>query len=395
MQALSDMPQCTRTPPVCGTRHPIGGNSAGCGKSIPYKALIHVDEMGRCAAKENSYVPGRSSQAIACNTSTREQTYRLESTDPYQNKSDVRQRMQLGMIGLGKMGANMTRRLLQDGHEVVGFDLDEATVQELEGEGAAGTTTLEELVAQLEPPRALWIMVPAGDPVDQTIEALVPLVSEGDILIDGGNSNYKDSVRHGEELKAHDLHFVDVGTSGGVWGLEQGYSMMVGGSDAAVDVIRPALETLAPGPEKGWGHMGPAGSGHFVKMVHNGIEYGIMQAYAEGFDIMKAKTEFDLDLHQIAETWRFGSVIRSWLLDLTSRALEGNQDLPEVAPWVDDSGEGRWTVKEAIDLDVPAPVLTDALIARLDSRVEDSYTHKLLAAMRNQFGGHAIKEAES
>ncbi len=303
--------------------------------------------------------------------------------------------MQLGMIGLGKMGANMTRRLLQDGHEVVGFDLDEATVQELEGEGAAGTTTLEELVAQLEPPRALWIMVPAGDPVDQTIEALVPLVSEGDILIDGGNSNYKDSVRHGEELKAHDLHFVDVGTSGGVWGLEQGYSMMVGGSDAAVDVIRPALETLAPGPEKGWGHMGPAGSGHFVKMVHNGIEYGIMQAYAEGFDIMKAKTEFDLDLHQIAETWRFGSVIRSWLLDLTSRALEGNQDLPEVAPWVDDSGEGRWTVKEAIDLDVPAPVLTDALIARLDSRVEDSYTHKLLAAMRNQFGGHAIKEAES
>ncbi len=303
--------------------------------------------------------------------------------------------MQLGMIGLGKMGANMSRRLLQNGHEVVGFDLDEDTVRELEAEGAGGATTLEELVAQLEPPRALWIMVPAGDPVDQTIDALVPLLDAGDVLIDGGNSNYKDSVRHGEELKAHDLHFVDVGTSGGVWGLEQGYSMMVGGSDAAVDVIRPALKTLAPGPEKGWGHMGPAGSGHFVKMVHNGIEYGIMQAYAEGFDIMKAKTEFDLDLHQIAETWRFGSVIRSWLLDLTSRALEGNQDLPEVAPWVDDSGEGRWTVKEAIDLDVPAPVLTDALIARLDSRVEDSYTHKLLAAMRNQFGGHAIKEAES
>ena len=303
--------------------------------------------------------------------------------------------MQLGMIGLGKMGANMTRRLLQDDHEVVGFDLDEATVRELEAEGADGATTLEALVEQLSPPRVLWIMVPAGDPVDQTIEALVPLVSEGDILIDGGNSNYKDSVRRGKALKAHDLHFLDVGTSGGVWGLEQGYSMMVGGSDAAVDVIRPALETLAPGPEKGWGHMGPAGSGHFVKMVHNGIEYGIMQAYAEGFDIMKAKTEFDLDLHQIAETWRFGSVIRSWLLDLTSRALEGNQDLPEVAPWVDDSGEGRWTVKEAIDLDVPAPVLTDALIARLDSRVEDSYTHKLLAAMRNQFGGHAIKDAES
>ncbi|NBB87298.1 MAG: NADP-dependent phosphogluconate dehydrogenase, partial [Bacteroidetes bacterium] len=224
---------------------------------------------------------------------------------------------------------------------------------------------------------------------------LFPLVAEGDILIDGGNSNYKDTLRRGKELQAEGLHYVDVGTSGGVWGLEQGYSMMVGGSDAAVGVLRPALETLAPGPEKGWGHMGPVGSGHFVKMVHNGIEYGIMQAYAEGFDILQAKEAFGLDLHQVAETWRFGSVIRSWLLDLTARALAEDQELPGVAPWVDDSGEGRWTVKEAIDLDVPAPVITDALLARLDSRVEDSYTHKLLAAMRNQFGGHAIKDAAS
>jgi 6-phosphogluconate dehydrogenase len=297
------------------------------------------------------------------------------------------------MIGLGKMGANMSRRLLRDGHEVVGFDLNEDTVRELERDGVHGARTLEDLVAQLDPPRVCWMMVPAGDPVDATIGDLLPHLDAGDILIDGGNSNYKDTLRRAEHVKEHDLHYVDVGTSGGVWGLEQGYSMMVGGSDAAVDTIRPALKTLAPGPDKGWGHMGDVGSGHFVKMVHNGIEYGVMQAYAEGFDILQAKEDFDLDLHQIAETWRFGSVIRSWLLDLTARALEGNQDLPEIAAWVDDSGEGRWTVQEAIDLDVPAPVITDALISRLDSRVEDSYTHKLLAAMRNQFGGHAVKSS--
>jgi 6-phosphogluconate dehydrogenase len=238
------------------------------------------------------------------------------------------------------------------------------------------------------------MMVPAGDPVDQTIDALQPHLDAGDILVDGGNSNYKDTLRRAEAVQEAGLHYVDVGTSGGVWGLEQGYSMMVGGPDAAVDRLRPALETLAPGPDKGWGHMGPVGAGHFVKMVHNGIEYGIMQAYAEGFDILQAKEEFDLDLHQVAETWRFGSVIRSWLLDLTARALEEDADLDAVAPWVDDSGEGRWTVQEAIDLDVPAPVITDALISRLDSRVEDSYTHKLLAAMRNQFGGHAIKSSD-
>ncbi len=302
--------------------------------------------------------------------------------------------MRIGMIGLGKMGANMSRRLLNDGHEVVGFDLDEDAVAELEGDGADGATTLDALVDRLDPPRVLWMMVPAGDAVDATIDDLLPHLDAGDILVDGGNSNYKDTLRRADRADEHGLHYVDVGTSGGVWGLEEGYSMMVGGPDAAVDHLRPALETLAPGPDKGWGHMGAVGSGHFVKMVHNGIEYGVMQAYAEGFDIMHAKEEFDLDLQQVAETWRFGSVVRSWLLDLTARALADDQELPDIAPWVDDSGEGRWTVKEAIDLDVPAPVITDALISRLDSRVEDSYTHKLLAAMRNQFGGHAVKDAE-
>jgi 6-phosphogluconate dehydrogenase len=298
------------------------------------------------------------------------------------------------MIGLGKMGANMARRLMDDGHEVVGFDLDEAAVHALEDDGADGATTLDALVGQLAPPRVCWMMVPAGDAVDATLDDLLPQLDDGDILVDGGNSNYKDTLRRAGRAQEHGVHYVDVGTSGGVWGLKEGYSMMVGGPDEAVNHLRPALESLAPAPDKGWGHMGEVGAGHFVKMVHNGIEYGVMQAYAEGFDILHAKEEFDLDLKQVAETWRFGSVIRSWLLDLTARALDDDQELPDVAPWVDDSGEGRWTVKEAIDLDVPAPVITDALISRLDSRVEDSYTHKLLAAMRNQFGGHDVKGAD-
>jgi len=302
--------------------------------------------------------------------------------------------MRIGMIGLGKMGANMSRRLMNDGHEVVGFDLDEDAVQEIVEDGADAASSLEGLVNQLEPPAVCWIMVPAGDAVDATLDDLLPLLDEGDIVVDGGNSNYKDTLRRAGRTDEHGVHYVDVGTSGGVWGLKEGYSMMVGGPDDAVDHLRPALESLAPGPDKGWGHMGEVGAGHFVKMVHNGIEYGVMQAYAEGFDILQAKDEFDLDLQQVAETWRFGSVIRSWLLDLTARALDQDQDLPDIAPWVDDSGEGRWTVKEAIDLDVPAPVITDALISRLDSRVEDSYTHKLLAAMRNQFGGHDVKSSE-
>jgi 6-phosphogluconate dehydrogenase len=297
------------------------------------------------------------------------------------------------MIGLGKMGANMARRLLRNDHEVVGFDLDPDAVGDLQSAGGSGASSLAELTDTLEPPRVCWVMVPAGDAVDATLDDLIELLNEGDIVVDGGNSNYQDTLRRAERLQEAGLHYVDVGTSGGVWGLEEGYSMMVGGSDEAVDTLRPALETLAPGPEKGWGHVGPVGAGHFVKMVHNGIEYGLMQAYAEGFHIMKAKDEFDLDLKQVAETWRFGSVIRSWLLDLTARALDGDQDLPEIAAWVDDSGEGRWTVQEAIDLDVPAPVITDALIQRLQSRQEDTYAHKLLAALRNQFGGHAVKES--
>ena len=303
--------------------------------------------------------------------------------------------MKIGMIGLGKMGANMARRLMRDGHAVVGFDLDDDAVHDLEADGAAGATDLDALVGQLDPPRVCWMMVPAGDAVDATIDEVLPHLNAGDVLVDGGNSNYKDTLRRADRTAETGVHYVDVGTSGGVWGLKEGYSMMVGGSDEAVDRLRPALETLAPGPDKGWGHMGAVGSGHFVKMVHNGIEYGVMQAYAEGFDILQAKEEFDLDLKNVAETWRFGSVIRSWLLDLTARALADDPDLPDIAPWVDDSGEGRWTVKEAIDLDVPAPVITDALIARLDSRTEASYTHKLLAAMRNQFGGHDVKETDA
>jgi len=300
--------------------------------------------------------------------------------------------MKLAMIGLGKMGANMTERLLRDGHEVVVYDLNEEVVAKVAEKGATGASSLEELAGALEAPRVVWVMVPAGDPVDQTIENLLPHLEKDDTIVDGGNSNFHDSLRRAEWVQNDGLHFVDVGTSGGVWGLEEGYSMMVGGDDEAVERLRPALETLAPGPDKGWGHVGPAGSGHFVKMVHNGIEYGAMEAYAEGFAILKAKEEFDLDLHQVAEIWRFGSVIRSWLLDLTARALADDQDLSGIAPYVDDSGEGRWTVFEAIDLDIPAPVITLALQERLRSRLEDSYADKLLAAMRNQFGGHAMKK---
>ena len=302
--------------------------------------------------------------------------------------------MHVGLIGLGKMGANMARRLLRDDHNVVGFDLNPDAVDTLESDGGRGADSLAALVDALDPPRVCWIMVPAGEAVDATLDDLLPLLDEGDVVVDGGNSNYNDTLRRADRTHDAGMHFVDVGTSGGVWGLEEGYSMMVGGSDDAVDVLRPALRTLAPGPERGWGHVGPAGSGHFVKMVHNGIEYGLMQAYAEGFHIMKAKGDFDLDLQQVAEIWRHGSVVRSWLLDLTARALDADQDLPDVAAWVNDSGEGRWTVQEAIDLDVPAPVITDALIQRLQSRQDETYAHRLLNALRNQFGGHAVKKAE-
>lgn len=300
--------------------------------------------------------------------------------------------MQIAMIGLGKMGSNMTTRLLQGGHRVVVYDRKKEAIAEAESNGATGADSLDDVIAKLNQPRVVWIMVPAGEATESTINELARRMSQGDIIIDGGNSNYKDSVRRGEELKKQGIHFVDVGTSGGVWGLKEGYSMMAGGDKKAVNDIRPALETLAPAPEKGWGHVGPAGSGHFVKMIHNGIEYGLMQAYAEGFDIMRAKKEFDLDLHQISEIWRFGSVVRSWLLDLTANALAEDQELSGIKDWVSDSGEGRWTVFEAIDLDVPAPVLTLSLQTRLRSREEESYAAKLLAAMRNQFGGHAMKD---
>ena len=302
--------------------------------------------------------------------------------------------MQLGMIGLGRMGANMTTRLLQGDHKVIVFDRDPEAVKTSASGGAEPSGSLDELVDLLKPPRAVWIMVPAGDPTEQTVEALAELLSEGDTIIDGGNSNYKDTVRRGASLGERGLHFVDVGTSGGVWGLQEGYSMMVGGEERSVERLRPLLETLAPGAAEGWGRVGPCGSGHFVKMIHNGIEYGMMQALAEGFGILKKKEEFSLDLHQIAEIWRSGSVVRSWLLDLTADALNEDQDLTDIAPFVSDSGEGRWTVAEAIELDVPAPVITHSLITRLRSRDDESYPDRLLAAMRNQFGGHAIKKAD-
>jgi 6-phosphogluconate dehydrogenase len=302
--------------------------------------------------------------------------------------------MEIAMIGLGKMGANMAKRLLRGGHRVVVSDLNEAAVADVVEEGAVAAGSLETLAELLTNPRAVWVMVPAGDATQSVIDALARLLSPGDILIDGGNSNYKDTIRRAAFLQEAGLHFVDVGTSGGIWGLTEGYSLMVGGSAAAVAHLRPALETLAPGADFGWGHVGSSGSGHFVKMVHNGIEYGLMQAYAEGFEIMKAKSDFDLDLHQIAELWRSGSVVRSWLLDLTAKALAGDQELSDIRGWVADSGEGRWTVFEAIDLDVPAPVITASLQARFVSRQDESYAAKLLAAMRNQFGGHAVKKAE-
>ena len=301
--------------------------------------------------------------------------------------------MQIAMIGLGKMGANMTVRLLKDGHRVVAYDLNESAIAQAEEAGATGARTLDEVIEKLEAPRAVWVMVPAGDPTEKTVQALSEKLEAGDLIIDGGNSNFHQTVRRGKEVEAKGLHFVDVGTSGGVWGLKEGYSMMVGGSQEAVDRLRPALETLAPAIDKGWGHVGPIGAGHYVKMVHNGIEYGMMQAYAEGFALMKKREEFELDLHQIAEIWRYGSVVRSWLLDLTAEALDENPQLDGIAPYVTDSGEGRWTVFEAIDQDLSAPVITLSLLQRLRSREEEGFTEKLLSAMRNKFGGHSIKAA--
>jgi 6-phosphogluconate dehydrogenase len=289
------------------------------------------------------------------------------------------------------MGANMTQRLLQGGHRVVAYDRDPAAVQRSVGQGAGGADSLDALVAQLPAPRAVWIMVPAGAPTESTVDALAGRLAAGDVVIDGGNSNYKDSMRRGARLAERGIRFVDAGTSGGIWGLAEGYSLMVGGAPEAIDLIRPVLETLAPAKDAGWGHVGPVGAGHFTKMVHNGIEYGLMQAYAEGFSVLKHKEEFGLDLAQVARIWQQGSVVRSWLLDLAERALSADASLADIAPYVSDSGEGRWTVAEAIDLDVPAPVITLSLIQRLRSRDAESFADRMLAALRNQFGGHAVK----
>ncbi len=296
------------------------------------------------------------------------------------------------MVGLGKMGGNMVQRLLRGGHEVAVYDLNAEAVQKLAALGATAAGSLEELAGALQGPRVVWVMVPAGDPTEQTLRSLADLMQPGDVLIDGGNSNFHDSKRRAAEYGARGIGFIDAGTSGGVWGLENGYCLMVGGSDDAVKVCEPAFVTLAP--ENGYLHVGASGAGHFTKMVHNGIEYGLMQAYAEGFEILH-KSEFGLDLEKIAGLWQHGSVVRSWLLELLERAYAAEgQELERIRGWVADSGEGRWTVQAAIDLDVPAPVITLSLMARFASRQDESYGAQVLAALRNQFGGHAIKAAE-
>lgn len=302
--------------------------------------------------------------------------------------------MELAMIGLGKMGLNMATRLARGGHRVIGYARTDATVEEAVKLGAEGAHSLEDAVGKLNAPRIVWVMVPAGPVTDDTIEKLSNLLSNGDIVIDGGNSNYKDSVRHAAMLEPKGIDFVDCGTSGGIWGLTEGYSLMIGGQADVVEKMRPIFQTLAPAPDKGWGYVGPHGAGHFVKMVHNGIEYGMMQAFAEGYSILKAKKEFELDLAQISHIWQHGSVVRSWLLDLAARALDEDSKLADIKPWVADSGEGRWTVFESIDLDVAAPVITLALQMRFLSRDEENFTARMLAALRNQFGGHAVKKSE-
>ena len=302
--------------------------------------------------------------------------------------------MELAMIGLGRMGLNMATRLVRGGHRVVGYALESSSIEEAKKNGAEGASSLQEVMKMLPSPRIAWVMVPAGAATESTIQQLSDLFSKGDVVIDGGNSNFKESIRHAQLLESKGIDFVDSGTSGGIWGLAEGYSLMIGGKPDVVERLRPIFETLAPAKDKGWGYVGPHGAGHYVKMVHNGIEYGMMQSLAEGFDIMRAKPEFNLDLAKIAEIWRYGSVVRSWLLDLTARALEGDPTLDDVQPWVEDSGEGRWTVAEAIEHNVPAPIITLSLEMRLVSRDKENFAARLLAAMRNQFGGHAVKKVE-
>jgi 6-phosphogluconate dehydrogenase len=296
----------------------------------------------------------------------------------------------MGMVGLGRMGANMSLRLIQHGHEVVGWDRNTEAVEGVASEGATGAASLEDLVDALKPPRAVWIMLPAGDPTELTIRALAVLLEKGDTIVDGGNSNYRLAIEDAELLAEPGIHFVDAGVSGGVWGLKNGYCLMVGGDPEPVKRLEPIFTALAP--EDGYAHVGPVGAGHFVKMVHNGIEYGMLQAYAEGFCLLHAADEFKLDLHQIAELWRHGSVVRSWLLDLTELALANKEEFSHIRGYVEDSGEGRWTVEEAINRAVPVPVLAVSLFERFASRQTDSFAAKIIAALRNQFGGHKFFE---
>ncbi len=303
--------------------------------------------------------------------------------------------MKLGMIGLGRMGANMAQRLMNGGHELVVYDPAIEPRAALADRGAVAVESLVKLVTALPAPRVVWVMVPAGEITDTTLADLSALLAPGDTIIEGGNSNYKDTQLRAMAFADRAIQYVDCGTSGGVWGLTEGYSLMVGGDPQAVERLRPIFETLAPAHDRGWGRVGPSGAGHFTKMIHNGIEYGLMQAYAEGFSILEHKKDLELDLHQVAQIWQHGSVVRSWLLDLTVEALKANPTMDGIAPYVSDSGEGRWTVQEAIDLDVPAPVITLSLLARLRSRDEGSYADRLLAAMRNQFGGHAVRKSQA
>jgi 6-phosphogluconate dehydrogenase len=298
--------------------------------------------------------------------------------------------MQLAMIGLGRMGGNMVRRLLQGGHEVVVFDRDAAAVEAHLKLGAKGARDLADACRQLKGRRIVWIMVPAGKPTESTIDEVVPHLAKGDIIVDGGNSNFRDTMRRAEALKAKGFEFVDSGTSGGIWGLTVGYCLMVGGSPAAFQHCEPVFKTLAP-PD-GYAHVGPPGAGHYVKMIHNGIEYGMLQAYAEGYEILHASKDFTLDLHRIADLWNHGSVVRSWLNELAVRAFENDAALTDIKDYVEDSGEGRWTVHEAMHLDVPAPVITLSLLARFGSRQQESFSAKVIAALRNEFGGHAVKK---
>src|SRR4051812_32630406 len=298
--------------------------------------------------------------------------------------------MELGMIGLGRMGAAMSKRLVAAGHTVVAYDQDRGAVERAVGDGAVAAASLDALVSRLNAPRTVWVMVPAGNAVNDTIERLSRLLKADDTLIDGGNSNFRDTLQRAFSVQKSGVHFVDVGTSGGIWGLKEGYCLMIGGDAAIVQRIQPIFESLAPARDRGWAHVGPVGAGHFTKMVHNGIEYGLMQSYSEGFALLEKNKDFHLDLPKIAEIWRHGSVVRSWLLDLTAQALAENPTLEGIGPSVADSGEGRWMVAEAIAADVPCPVITLSLLERIRSRVQDSFGNRILAVMRNKFGGHAI-----